>query len=475
MGNIVPVIMCGGTGSRLWPMSRESFPKQFLAVKKGTKNSLLQNTIKRITKFEDIEKPVLICNEEHRFIVLNQLKEVDVDPDSIILEPCGKNTAPAIAIAALNIEINHPEKNLLVLSADHDIKDEAKFFECLRTANNYSNKGLLVTFGIVPTKPETGFGYIEVAEKFNINSNEGYLIRSFLEKPDKKKAAELVSNGMYLWNSGMFMFKTKAIIDEIEKYNPELIKCCSEALKKSKRDLSFTRLDKEEFSKCQNISIDVAVMEKTESSLVIPCDIGWSDIGSWRALWELEEKDKNNNVSLGRVMLSDVKDSYIRSNERLVVGLGIDNLTIIETNDAILISNKQLDQEVKNITRKLNKNNYVEGSEHKRGFRPWGNYLKLAEEDNWKVKKIVVEVGASLSLQLHKQRSEHWVVVKGSALVEINERKFSLNENQSTYIPKGSKHRLSNNGNVPLILIEIQSGDYLGEDDIVRFKDNYGR
>ena len=471
--NIVPVIMCGGTGSRLWPLSRESFPKQYLSITKNSKYTLLQKTLKRILSIQKISKPILICNEEHRFIVLDQLDQIGVIPEDIILEPCGKNTAPAIAIAALKIENN--EDILLVLAADHEIKNEDKFLEAIEVAKKSAENDLLVTFGVVPTHPETGYGYIEVENQFKTEVLQSIPIKSFLEKPNKEKALKFISQKRFLWNSGMFLFKAKIIIEEIQKFNPNLLELCKKSLVNSKNDLAFLRLEESNFTKCPNISIDVAIMEKTKSSVVIPLDVGWSDIGSWGSIWEIEKKDEANNVSLGQTLIQDGKNCYLRSSSRLLVGLGIRNLIVIETSDAVLIADKGKDQEVKNVIKELKNRNFDEGTTHREIFRPWGGFLSISQGDNWQVKKIEVKVGASLSLQLHKHRSEHWVVVNGEAFVEIDEKKFILKKNESTYIPKNSKHRLSNKGNVPLILIEVQSGEYLGEDDIIRFEDYYGR
>ena len=473
MSNIIPVIMCGGTGSRLWPLSRESFPKQYLSITQDSKHTLLQKTLMRILSLERISKPILICSEEHRFIVLDQLDEIEVIPEEIILEPYGRNTAPAIAIAALKID--NAEDNLLVLAADHEIKNEDKFLEAIDFATEFSENDLLVTFGVVPNHPETGYGYIEVENKLENKELHAIPVKSFLEKPNKDKALEFLSQKRFLWNSGMFLFKAKKIIEEIDKFNPNLIEFCKKALDNGKKDLAFLRLEEQNFCKCPNLSIDIAVMEKTKSSVVIPLDVGWSDIGSWRSIWEIEKKDESNNVSIGQAIIQDGKNCYIRSSNRLVVGLGIKNLIIIETDDAVLIADNEKDQEVKNVIKELKSRNFDEGTTHKEIFRPWGSYLSISKGNNWQVKKINVNVGASLSLQLHKYRSEHWVVVSGQAFVEVGKEKYILNVNESTYIPKETKHRLSNFGKEILTLIEVQTGDYLGEDDIVRFQDIYGR
>ncbi len=472
---IVPVIMSGGRGSRLWPLSRESFPKQYLKIKKGNKFSLLQNTIIRLKGIENITNPIIICNEEHRFILLDQLEEINVNYNSIILEPIGKNTAPAITLAALQALKTEVNPNLLILASDHEIKNDRKFVEVVKKGLENSEKNLLVTFGIVPTNPETGYGYIEIEEPFVKGEIKGLPIKNFVEKPTKSKAKEFVSQKRFLWNSGMFLFKAKTILNEIDKYYPDIKHNCSQSLLKSKKDLSFIRLDSQSFEKCIDISIDVAVMEKTSLATVLPLDAGWSDIGSWKSIWETEEKDNKGNVSMGRVFSNKSENCYLRSESRLVVGLGIKNLIIVETKDAILIANKECDQEVKNMLKDLESQRYEEVKIHKQIFRPWGSYTSLAEGKSWQVKRIEVRPGGSLSLQLHNHRSEHWIIVKGKALIEIDEKQFSLIENQSTYIPLRSKHRLSNPSEETLVLIEVQSGDYLGEDDIIRIKDIYGR
>ena len=473
--NIIPIIMCGGTGTRLWPMSRQSFPKQYFNVKKDSKFSLLQNTVMRVLELENISRPILICNDEHRFIVRDQLTQIDVKSDAIILEPFGKNTCPAIAIAALKSIENGENPNLLVLAADHDIKNKEEFLNTIKNATEFSNNDLLVLFGIVPRSPETGYGYIEIDKNYEESDLKAFPIKSFKEKPNKETALDFLKQKSFLWNSGMFLFRAKKIIDEIKKFSPNLLYSCTESLKQSKKDLDFIRLNESFFKECPDISIDKAVMEKSKTAVVISLDVGWSDIGSWNSVWEIEEKDSKNNVKIGKVHLKDSKGCYARSEKRLVVGIGLNNLIVIETDDAILIANKENDQDIKNIINELEKKNYFEAKFHKKVFRPWGNYLSIAEGPNWQVKRIEVNVGGSLSLQLHKHRSEHWINVKGKALLEIDNKKFVLEENQSTYIPLKSKHRLSNFGEKTLVIIEVQSGDYLGEDDIVRFKDIYGR
>ncbi len=471
---IFPLILCGGTGTRLWPLSRESYPKQFLSIKKGDEFSLLQKTIKRISTLKNLKKPILVCNEEHRFIVAEQMRELNIDDFIIILEPFGRNTAPAITIAALkSLEIEE-DPTLLVLSSDHEIKNVEKFLTIINEGSKYAEKNKLVTFGIVPTSPEVGYGYIKASKPF-ANKIEGFSIESFLEKPDLETAKKFIKDNRFTWNSGIFMFKAKEILKEINKFSPEILLSCKKAISNSLLDLDFQRLEKDSFEKCENISIDIAVMEKTSKGIVIPLDVGWSDIGSWEALWETSEKDTNGNFAEGKVILENTKNSYLRSEKRLIVGIDLNDLVVVETRDAILISNKKSSQKVKTIVNFLKTNNISEGQSHPKVYRPWGSYLSVVDAKRWQVKLIQVKPGEKLSLQMHHHRSEHWIVVSGTARVEIDNKVQILSENQSVYIPLGSKHRLSNPGKIYLSLIEVQSGAYVGEDDIVRFEDIYGR
>ena len=472
--NIIPLILCGGTGSRLWPLSRESYPKQFLSIKKDDEFSLLQRTIQRISTLKNLKKPILVCNEEHRFIVAEQMRELNIEDFIILLEPFGRNTAPAITLAALKSFELEEDPILLVLSSDHEIKNTEKFLDVVDIGLKFAKMNQLVTFGIVPTSPETGYGYIKAKRPFG-DKIEGLNIESFIEKPNKETAQKLVNDSRYTWNSGMFMFKSKEIIEEINEFSPEILLCCKNAIHKSKLDLDFQRLDKVSFEKCENISIDIAVMEKTSKGIVIPLDAGWSDIGSWEAVWETSNKDLDDNYIEGKVVLKNTKNSYFRSENRLIVGIGCDDLIVVETRDAILISDKKSSQKVKDIVTQLKKNKIAEGKTHRKIYRPWGHYLSVIEANRWQVKLIIVKPGEKLSLQMHHHRSEHWVVVSGTARVEVDEEIKVLSENQSIYIPLGSKHRLSNPGKIPLELIEVQSGSYIGEDDIVRLEDFYGR
>ena len=472
---IQPIILCGGKGSRLWPLSRECFPKQYLPLLKENKYSMLQETFKRIEHFENILDPIIICNEEHRFIAAEQFRMISIKPKAIILEPSAKNTAPAIAISALKAIENSTDPLLLILSSDHVIGDSNKFEEVIKKGIEYAIKDKLVVFGIVPNSPETGYGYIKSKNPLNKSNESASEIEKFIEKPNQKKAKEYIKDDRFTWNSGIFLFKASVILNEIKKFNPEIVNLCKKALDKNENDLDFQRINADSFNKCPNISIDYAVMEKTNLGVVLPLNIGWSDVGSWESLWNIESKDNEGNVKLGKVMAEKSRNCYMRSDNKLLVGLGLENIVAVETNDAVLIANKKSTQEVKEIVEKINEKGFVEGKNNKKIFRPWGYYISIEEGSKWQIKQLFVKSGESLSLQLHKHRSEHWIVVSGVADVEINNNKFSLNENESTYIPLGSKHRLSNSGKDPLIIIEVQSGSYFGEDDIIRFDDKYGR
>ena len=472
---ILPVILCGGSGSRLWPLSRQSFPKQFLSLKFTNGQSLLQRTQNRLKKIKNIQAPILICNEEHRFIVAEQMRELKIKPNAIILEPFGRNTAPAITIAALKSLEIYENPTLLVLSSDHQIEDEDKFAEVIEKGFKFSEEGGLVTFGIVPTSPEVGYGYIKSAEPLSKSIIKGSKIDCFIEKPNKNLAETFIRDNRYTWNSGIFMFKANSILKELKNLSPDLVNKCNSSLEKKLFDLDFQRLDKDTFRSCPNISIDVAVMEKTKNSFVLPLDVGWSDIGSWDFVWKISKPDSNGNVIEGNIIEKHTKDSYLHSESRLIAAIGIKNIIVVETRDAILIANKDYSQEVKDIVNSLKEKKISQGIEHQKCFRPWGTYETLIKEKKWQVKLIKVKSGEKLSLQKHRYRSEHWVVVSGTAKVEINGKEMILNENQSSYIPLGYKHRLSNPGKDDLKIIEVQSGSYLGEDDIERFEDNYGR
>ena len=472
---LIPVILCGGSGSRLWPLSRQSFPKQYLSIDSEDNKTLLQKTQLRMQGIKNIDDPILICNEEHRFIVAEQMKEINIKPMSILLEPFGKNTCPAIALAAIKALSIADNPNLLIVSSDHDIQNIENFVKSVELGMNFCNKDKLVTFGVIPNTPETGYGYIEAENPLDKENIKGEKIKKFLEKPDLITAKKLIKDNHFAWNSGIFLFNSKVILDEINKYNPTITKFCKESLKQTFIDLDFQRLSKEPFSKCPNISIDVAVMEKTKKGVVLPLDAGWRDIGSWDAVWEASKKTQEGNFVKGNIISENNNDCYLRSENKLLVCMGLKDLIVIDTNDAVLITNKRESQNIKNIVDNLKRKKIKEGILHKKVFRPWGNYESIAEDERWQVKLITVGPGNQLSLQMHHHRAEHWIVVKGTAKVKINDKELILGENQSTFIPLGSKHRLINPGKIPLILIEVQSGAYLGEDDIMRFSDNYGR
>lgn len=472
---IIPIILCGGSGSRLWPMSRESFPKQYLKCNTESSLTFLQETQNRLKKIQNVIDPIIICNSEHRFIVAEQMREIDIRPQSIILEPIGRNTAPAITVASLKALEKEEEAILLILPADHVIEDIDNFVNTIQLGVCAAEKDKIITFGILPTGPETGYGYIECENNMDINKKEPIKIKKFLEKPNKEIAKDLIKNKKYVWNSGIFMFKAKVALNELEKLAPKIYYPCLDSLNDSKADLDFIRLQKESFEKSLNQSFDIAIMEKTKLGFVLPLDVGWNDIGNWDALWEISKKDKLGNASSGNVFLENTQNCLMFSENRLVVGLGIKNLVVIETQDAILIADKESSQNVKNVVSKLKNKGYEEAEKHRQNFRPWGSYISIAEGKGWQVKRINVKPGASLSLQKHNFRTEHWIIVSGLAHVELEGKKKVLKENESTYIPLGYKHRLSNSGTNPLILIEVQSGAYLGEDDIIRFEDKYGR
>ena len=475
---IVPVILAGGTGSRLWPLSRKSFPKQFLNLLED-EYTMLQKTYKRIENLDNICKPIIICNEEHRFIVGHQMKEIDVEPLCILLEPEGRNTTPAITIAALRVLEIFKDKNidpvLLILSSDHQIKDVEKFQLAIKNSINLALKDNLIIFGVPPTFPSTGYGYIKSEDQLNEHEYFASKVDLFIEKPDVQTAKFYIKDKKYSWNSGMFVFKATSILNEIRRYTPNTLKNCEQCLKLSSKDLDFRRLEKQSFLKCENVSIDISVFEKTKKAYVIPLICGWDDIGSWESLWKISAKTKEGNYLKGKTLIKDTKNTLIRSEDKFVVGVGLENIIIVETKDAVLVANKDSAQSVKGLVSLMNEKGLYEGQNHKMVYRPWGSFFSIEEGENWQIKKIDVNPGASLSLQMHFHRSEHWVVVNGTAKIQIGNDKKIHGPNESVYIPLGVKHRLSNPTKLPLTIIEIQSGSYLGEDDIKRFEDNYGR
>ncbi len=472
---IFPVILCGGKGTRLWPLSRTSFPKQFLSINSLNEKSLLQNTQQRLEGIKDLKEPILICNFEHRFIVAEQMRELNINPNSIILEPFGRNTAPAILCAAFKSLETEDDPHLLILSADHQINNESKFKGLIEIGKIYSERDKLVTFGVVPTSPETGYGYIKSEKPFDLTNIKGIEISEFIEKPNIEKAEQFIKDKCFTWNSGIFLFKAKTIIKEIKTLNPQIYKVCKNSYSKSLDDLEFQRLDEKSFHDCPNISIDVAVMEKTNKGIVLPLNAQWSDIGSWKSVWENSPKDKNSNFKKGNVITEKTENCYLRSENKLLVGLGLKNLIVVDTEDVTLVAEKNKSQDLKKVVENLKLKNIKEAISHKKVYRPWGFYLSISEGKRFQVKIIHVKIGAKLSLQMHHHRSEHWIIVKGTAEVEIDNEFRILSENESIYIPIGSKHRLMNPGKIPLEIIEVQSGAYVGEDDIVRFEDLYGR
>jgi len=469
-----PIILSGGSGSRLWPLSRECYPKQYLKLGRNNKFSLLQETLLRINGLNNLEDPILICNEDHRFIVAEQLREININAKSIILEPFGRNTAPAIILGTIRALKDNEDLILLILSSDHFIEDNEEFKKIICEGLTFATKGRIVTFGIVPNYPETGFGYIESYKKLSKISNSSE-IKCFIEKPKKEIAERLIEDEHFTWNSGIFLSKASTLLKESTKFHSQLVNLCNDAISNAEYDLDFTRIDKKFFNNCQNLPFDIAVMENTNLGTVLRMDCGWRDLGSWESIWENSKKDNEGNSTIGRAVIKNSKNCYLRSEHRLIVGIDINDLVIIETDDTVMIASKKSTQSVKEIVQELKSKNYPEVQLNKKIYRPWGNYKSLVNESTWQVKRIEVNPHSSLSLQMHYHRSEHWIVVKGTAKVEIDESISLLSENESIYIPLGSKHRLTNPGKIPLILVEVQSGSYLGEDDILRFEDNYGR
>jgi mannose-1-phosphate guanylyltransferase/mannose-6-phosphate isomerase len=471
---IVPVILSGGSGTRLWPLSRKLSPKQLLPLINET--SLLQDTINRLAGSPEIDHAVVICNDEYRFMVAEQVRNTGISTSEIILEPVGRNTAPAIALAAFNAiekDGDAGDTVLLVLPADHVIQNVDAFLKLLETGKQQALQRKLVTFGVVPDKPETGFGYIRAHA--TDAAQAVYDVDAFVEKPDSETAAAYLKQGHYYWNSGMFMFTASAYLEALQQHAPAIYAACETAFHAARRDLDFIRAGAEAFNACPSDSIDYAIMEKVDNAVVIPADIGWSDVGSWAALHDLGQLDASNNRLIGDVKVSDTTNSYVRAENRLVVALGVHDMIVVDTDDAVLVAHRDSVQDIKKIVEQLAAENRPEILLHKRVYRPWGSYQGIDSSDRFQAKRITVHPGARLSLQLHHHRAEHWVVVHGTARVTRDEEEFVLSENQSTYIPLGVKHRLENIGKIPLELIEVQTGSYLGEDDIVRFDDIYGR
>lgn len=473
---LIPVILSGGSGTRLWPLSRELYPKQLLPlVGKGT---MLQETLARVSGVAGVNSPVVICNESHRFLVAEQILAAGVKPRAIVLEPVGRNTAPAVAIAAMAAVSDLPAAGkaesdplLLILPADHVIRDVQAFRAALEVGRKAALEGKLVTFGVVPNKPETGYGYIRRAA----GSGPAYPIARFVEKPDLATARAYVESKEYFWNSGMFLFRASVVLEELRTLAPQIYEACTQSITAAKRDLDFTRLPTREFSACPSDSFDYAVMEKTRHGVVVPLEAGWSDVGSWSALHEAIPADGDGNVILGDVLTADSHGCYLQSTSRLVAAVGLQDHVVVETKDAVLVAPKNRVQDVKELVSQLKKQGRYETSLHREVFRPWGSYDSIDSGLRFQVKRLTVKPGAELSLQLHHHRAEHWIVVAGTARITRGEETFLLEENQSTYIPLGTRHRIENPGKIPLHIIEVQSGTYLGEDDIVRFEDRYGR
>ena len=466
MSTIQPVILSGGSGTRLWPLSRESYPKQFLPLAGDL--TMLQATWQRVAPIAS-RGPLVIANEEHRFVAAEQLHQVGAEPAAIILEPMGRNTAPAIAVAALEATRDGADALLLVLPSDHVITDEATFRSVVQAAASAAGSGKLVTFGIVPTGPETGYGYIKAADGQGLRA-----VERFVEKPDLDTATGYVASGQYYWNSGMFLFKASRYLQELERFQPEMLAGSRSAWQQARRDADFTRLDKDAFAAVTSDSIDYAVMEKTADAVVIPLDAGWNDVGSWTALRDVSQQDGDGNAHQGDVIAIDCRNTYAYG-QRLVAMVGLDDVIVVETDDAVLVGKADRMQEVKTVVSQLKTEGRSEATWHRKVYRPWGAYDSIDNGDRFQVKRITVKPGGTLSLQMHHHRAEHWIVVSGTAEVTRGDEVLLLSENQSTYIPLGVTHRLRNPGKLPLELIEVQSGSYLGEDDIVRFEDTYGR
>ncbi|WP_374582205.1 mannose-1-phosphate guanylyltransferase/mannose-6-phosphate isomerase [Pseudoduganella sp.] len=468
---IYPVILSGGAGTRLWPLSRAALPKQLLPL--VTDKTMLQDTALRLAGRDGMMAPLVVCGNEHRFLVAEQMREIGINPLGIVLEPVGRNTAPAVAAAAHFLKAIDPQAVMLVLPADHVIQDVDAFYAAIQRAATQVESGALATFGIVPTAPETGYGYIQSGEKLAVDGC--FKVARFVEKPNRETAQGFVDAGNFFWNSGMFLFRAESYLQELAQFQPEMAKASEEAVSKGYRDLDFCRLDEAAFTACPSDSIDYAVMEHTRHAVVVPASIGWNDVGSWSALAEVQQADANGNVTRGDVYTDNASNCLVRAEGRIVAAVGVQDLVIVETADAVLVAHKDQVQRVKQVVDHLKANGRTEHVHHTKVYRPWGCYEGIDMGDRFQVKRITVNPGGKLSLQMHHHRAEHWVVVSGTARVTCGDKVTLLTENESTYIPIGMSHRLENPGKLPLHLIEVQSGSYLGEDDIVRFEDVYQR
>ena len=468
---LYPVILSGGSGSRLWPLSREHYPKPLLPL--VSDKTLLQETACRLDGLPGLGDAVYVCNEEHRFLLAEQVAQIGKTPATIILEPEGRNTAPALTLAALYLVKQDPDAMMVVMPADHVMTEPQQFITAVEQGSDNAEQGALVTFGIVPESPETGYGYIK--RDAQIGSSAAYAVARFVEKPDLQTAEQYVSEGDYFWNSGIFLMRADRWLDEISQYRPDILKNCRDAMNKGVQDSDFFRVDKQLFHDCPSDSIDYAVMEKTDRAVVVPISAGWSDIGAWSALWKVCPQDADGNVIQGDVLVEDTHNAFLVAQHRCLATVGLDNIVVVETADAVLVASKDKAQDVKAIVDRLKDSGRDESKMHRQVYRPWGSYEGIDAGSRFQVKRLSVKPGAQLSLQMHHHRAEHWIIVKGTARVTCGDQVFTLHENESTYIPIGEKHRLENPGNIPLEVIEIQSGSYLGEDDIVRYEDVYDR
>ncbi len=470
---ITPVILSGGSGTRLWPLSREHYPKQLLPLTDSGR-TLLQQTAERLQGLPSAQRPIVVCNQEHRFLVAEQLRESAGGSPDIILEPVGRNTAPGVAVAALHLARETPDGIMLVMPSDHLIADTTAFHQAVTLGADAAAEGALVTFGVRPRYAETGYGYIRAAHPPD-PANPVAAVDRFVEKPDLETARQYLASGDYLWNSGIFMFRADRYLEELERHAPAILKASREALVRASRDLDFLRLESEAFTACPGDSIDYAVMEKTQHAAVITLDADWSDLGSWSALHDATPADADGNATVGDVVMRNSSNCYVRAQSRLVATLGIKDCIVVETPDAVLVAARDQIQDVKKLVEQLRAEGRGEALNHRRVERPWGSYEEISSADRFQVKRIVVAPGRALSLQMHHHRAEHWVVVRGTGKVTRGDETFLIGEDQSTYISFGTIHRLENPGVIPLELIEVQTGSYLGEDDIVRFEDSYGR